>query len=80
MELQSIARILIAVGAVILVIGGLLLLLAGTPLGETLRNFPGTLRVEGSGFTCLVPVLASILLSIIGSIILNLVIRFFNRP
>lgn len=80
MELQTIARILIAVGVAILVIGGLLLLVAATPLGESLRNFPGTLRVEGGSFTCIVPVLASIVLSIVLTVVLNLIIRFINRP
>ena len=75
MDYQSLGKILLVVGIVIVVIGGLLVL-----FGRSFGGFPGTLRIEGQGFSCVVPILASILLSIVLTIVLNLVIRLINRP
>ena len=75
MDYQSLGKILLVVGVVILVIGGLLVL-----FGRTFDGFPGTLRVEGQGFSCVVPILASIMLSIVLTVVLNIVIRLINRP
>lgn len=75
MDYQSLGKILLAVGIVIVVAGGLLVL-----FGRTFDGFPGTLRFEGQGFSCVVPILASILLSIVLTVVLNVVIRLINRP
>ncbi len=75
MDYQSLGKILLAVGIVIVVIGGVFLL-----FGRSLNGFPGTLRIEGQGFSCVVPILASILLSIVLTIVLNVVARLINRP
>lgn len=75
MDAQSLGRILLVIGAVILVLGGILLL-----FGRSFDGFPGTLRVEASGFSCIVPVLASIILSIVLTIVVNLIIRLINKP
>jgi hypothetical protein len=75
MDIQSLGKILLAVAALVAIVGVTLLL-----FGDRLNGFPGTLRVEGQGFTCIVPILASILLSIVGTIVLNLIIRWINRP
>lgn len=75
MDAQTIGRILLVVGVVVVIIGGVLVL-----FGRAFDNFPGTIRIEGQGFSCIVPILASILLSIIGTIVLNVIIRLINRP
>jgi hypothetical protein len=75
MDAQTIGRILLVVGAIILILGGLLLL-----FGRTFDGLPGTIRIEGSGFSCVIPVLASILLSVVLTVVLNLIVRFINRP
>lgn len=75
MDVQALGKLLLVVAAVIAVVGVILLVVGGS-----LGNLPGTLRLEGQGFTCIVPILASILLSIVGTIILNLIIRWINRP
>ena len=74
-SLELIGRWLVIVGGVLLVTGGLLWLAGRLGLG----GLPGTLRIEGSGFTCVFPILASIVLSIVLTIILNLLARWFNR-
>ncbi len=75
MDISSLGKILLAVAAVIAIVGVILLV-----FGDSLNGFPGTIRVEGQGFSCIVPILASIILSIVGTIVLNLIIRWINRP
>ena len=75
--MSDLGRILIIFGVVLLVVGGLLTLLPrlGLPLGR----LPGDLRFETGQFTCLVPIATSIVLSILLTIGLNLLARFFNH-
>ncbi|MCL5429769.1 MAG: DUF2905 family protein [Chloroflexi bacterium] len=69
-------RILIALGLILLVVGGLLVPLPrlGLPLGR----LPGDLRLDSGQITCLVPIATSILLSLLLTIVLNLLGRFFR--
>ena len=75
MDLQALGRILLVIGVVIVIIGGLLAL-----FGRSFENLPGTIRVEGQGFSCAIPILASIILSVLLTVVLNIVIRLINRP
>lgn len=70
-------RALIVFGVVLVVVGGLLVLLPR--LGLQLGKLPGDLRFESGQFTCFIPIATSILLSILLTIGLNLLGRFFNR-
>lgn len=71
------ARILILVGLVSLVIGGLMYGLAksGVPLGR----LPGDLRFQNESTTCVIALGTSILLSVVLTVILNLIVRFLNK-
>ena len=69
-------RWLLIVGIVIAVLGGILWLVGRIP---GLQNLPGTIKVQGSGFTCVFPVLGSIILSIVLTIVLNLLLGFLRR-
>ncbi|HLE73451.1 MAG TPA: DUF2905 domain-containing protein [Anaerolineales bacterium] len=75
--MSDLGRVLIIFGVVLLAVGGLLMLLPrmGLPLGR----LPGDLRFETGQFTCLVPIATSIVLSILLTIGLNLLARFFNH-
>ncbi len=73
---EMIGRWLVAGGIVIAVLGGIVWAL-GRFAG--LNRLPGTLRIEGSGFTCVIPILASIVLSLVLTVALNLLARFLNR-
>jgi len=44
-----------------------------------LNQLPGTLRIEGQGFTCFFPVVAMIFLSVVLTVVLNIVIRLMNH-
>lgn len=74
MDLQSLAKLLI-VGGLVLVGVGVLLYLAGhwsLPVGR----LPGDIRVERPNFRFYFPITTSILISIILSVVLFIVSRF----
>lgn len=73
---ELVGRWLVILGLAITLAGGALWL-AGRWLG--VHSLPGTIKIEGSGFTCLIPLLGSILLSIVLTVALNLIIRMMNR-
>jgi hypothetical protein len=75
--MSDLGRLLILFGVVLVVVGGLLLLLPR--LGVSLGKLPGDLRFEVGQLTCFVPLATSIILSILLTIGLNLLGRFFNR-
>jgi hypothetical protein len=77
MDFSSLGKGILILGLVLVVVGGLFWLLgrAGVPLGR----LPGDIRIERDGFSCLVPVATMILVSILLTVLLNIVIRLFNR-
>lgn len=73
----SLARFLMILGIIIFLIGGLIYLTGrlGIPLGR----LPGDIRIQGENYTCLIPLATSILLSIVLTVLINLVARYLNR-
>ncbi len=56
-------------------IGGLIWLM-GRFAG--MGDLPGTLRIERPGFTCVIPILGSIILSLLLTIVLNIIVRLLK--
>lgn len=75
-ELQTIGRWLVIAG-IILAVVGLFIWLIGRYIN--LQNLPGTIKIEASGLTCLIPLLASIVFSIVLTLVINVIIRGVNR-
>lgn len=75
--MENIARFLIIGGILLLLIGGGLFLAArfGIPVGR----LPGDIRIERGNGLFYFPVVTSCLLSILLTIVLNVIIRFLNR-
>lgn len=71
MTLETLARIILGVGATLLVVGGVLYL--ATQLGLT--RIPGDLVFRGRSVTVYVPIGLMILVSIIATIILTILSR-----
>lgn len=71
------ARLLMILGVILFLIGGLIYLIArlGIPLGR----LPGDIRIQGDNFTCFFPIATTILLSIILTMIINIIARYLNR-
>jgi len=75
--MERIGLWLVIGGVVLAVLGGIFWLLARA--FPNLSQFPGTIRIQGAGFTCVFPLLASILISIILTVLLNVIGRFLNK-
>ncbi|HMN58931.1 MAG TPA: DUF2905 domain-containing protein [Anaerolinea sp.] len=76
MNLETAGRWLLIAGLVIVLVGGAIWLLGR--LFPNLSDLPGTLRIQGSGFTCIIPILGSIILSVLLTIVLNLLAKLFK--
>ena len=75
--METIARYLMIGGIVLFLIGGGVYLAAkfGIPLGR----LPGDIRIEGENGGFYFPITSSILVSIILSVLLNLISRFLKK-
>jgi hypothetical protein len=75
--MENIGRYLMIGGVVLLVVGGLVFLAArfGIPLGR----LPGDIRIERDGFSFYFPLASSILISVVLTIVINLVLRFLKK-
>lgn len=75
--MESIGRYLVLGGLVLILIGGALYLSArvGLPLGR----LPGDIHIEWRGGGFYFPVVTSILLSVVLTVLLNLLVRFFRK-
>jgi hypothetical protein len=79
MDIHGIGRLLLIIGIGIAVVGALLMLIGRLPFLSSLGSLPGDIRIEGSGFTCLVPLASMILISIILTLVVNIIIRLIDR-
>jgi cytosine/uracil/thiamine/allantoin permease len=77
MKMENIARFLVIAGIALILIGGGVYLAAkfGIPLGR----LPGDIRIEGKNGSFYFPVVSSILISVIVTIVLNIISRFLKR-
>ena len=73
----QLARYFMIFGAVLLLIGGGIYLLSR--LGVNLFRLPGDIRLQIGSATCVIPLVTSLLLSVVLTLILNVVIRLLNR-
>jgi Protein of unknown function (DUF2905) len=68
-----------------LVIGGVILILAGggvylaAKVGLPLGRLPGDIHIENGNFTFYFPLASSILISVVLTIILNIIVRLFRK-
>ena len=70
-------RLLVIIGLVIAFAGGIILIAAR--YFPWLGNLPGDFRFEGENFRIYFPLATMLLISILGTILLNVVIRIFNK-
>ena len=75
--MENIARWLVVGGIVLILIGGGVFL--ASRLGIPIGKLPGDIRIERGGGLFYFPIVTSCLLSILLTIVLNIIIRFFNR-
>ena len=75
--MDNIARYLVIGGIVLILLGGGVYLAA--KLGIPFGRLPGDIRIERGSGIFYFPVVTSCLLSIVLTLVLNIIIRFFNR-
>ncbi len=75
MQYDQIGKLLLIVGVVALVIGALFLVLGKTPFGR----LPGDINITNGNFTCVAPIVTMLLLSIILTVVVNIVLGLFRR-
>lgn len=76
MNFETVGRWLLILGLVVALVGGAIWLLGR--FFPNLRDLPGTLRIQGSGFTCVVPLLGMIILSVLLTILLNILAKMIK--
>ena len=78
--MESIPRYLMLGGIILFLIGGGLYLAAkfGFPLGP-LGRLPGDIRIEGENGSFYFPITTSILVSVVLTIVLNVIARLFRK-
>lgn len=76
-ELSNVGRILILIGLSIVGIG--VLVWIGGRMGISLGRLPGDIRIQRGNFTCLIPIVSSLLVSLILTLAINLVFRWLNK-
>ena len=76
-SMENLARTLMLGGIALFLIGGGIYLAAkfGIPLGR----LPGDIRIEGKNGSFYFPITSSILVSVVLTILLNLITRFFRK-
>ena len=76
-SMENIARFLVIGGIVLILIGGGVYLAAkfGIPLGR----LPGDIRIEGQNGSFYFPITSSILVSVVLTIVLNVLMRFLRK-
>ncbi len=73
MDLMNIARVLAVFGLGLLVTAGVLYLIA--QLNLPFGNLPGNIVIERENFTCVIPLISSLIVSILLTILINLILK-----
>jgi hypothetical protein len=76
-DLSSIGRIIMVVGVLIVVVG--VVVWAAGKIGLPFGRLPGDIRIEREGFSCYAPIVSMILLSLVLTVLLNIILRLLNR-
>ncbi len=74
---MELGRVLVFVGLAIALAGVLIWL--GSRFFPWLGNLPGDIRIEGEKYSIYIPLATMLLISIVGSILLNIVLRIFRK-
>jgi hypothetical protein len=74
-ELQGIGKVLVGVGVAVIILGGLLWGAGRLGLG----SLPGDVRFGNERWGCYVPLASSLVLSLLLTLVLNLLWRWFGR-
>jgi hypothetical protein len=77
---SQIGKTILVIGVILAVLGGAIILgtrFLGAP--KWLGRLPGDIRIERKGFSCYFPLATSILLSLLLTVVLNIIARLLRR-
>lgn len=74
MDLQSMGKMLVLLALGLAIVGALFWV--GGRMG--LGSLPGNFKLEGENWSCYVPIMASIVISLLLTVVLNVIIRWFR--
>jgi Protein of unknown function (DUF2905) len=75
--MSPLVRVFLLLGVVFLMIAGVIYLVER--LGIQVGRLPGDIRIQRGNLTCFFPLATTILLSIVLTVLLNLIIRLFKK-
>jgi len=73
-DLQTLGKMLVIMALALAIVGGMMWLAGRMGLSD----MPGNFKLQGDGWTCFVPIVASIVISVLLTIVLNVVLRWFR--
>jgi len=76
LDLSTLGKMLLFIGGGIFVLGLILLFAGKLPW---LGRLPGDIVIHREGFSCYFPIVTMILLSVVLTVLLNLIVRLLNR-
>lgn len=79
MDLNALGRLIVVIGLSLVVLGLVLIVVSRVPLFKYLGHLPGDIRIEGENFSCYLPLVSMLLISILLSLALNIIVRLLNR-
>lgn len=75
--MESLGKVVVGLG-VVLVVAGLVIWFAGDKL-SWFGRLPGDIRIERPGLSCFFPITTMIIISLVLSVLISILSRFFNR-
>ncbi len=76
MSLAELGKWIAIAGVGLALLGGVIWLLGHIPF---FGNLPGDIRIQTQNFGCFFPIVSLIILSILATIVLNIIIRIVNK-
>ena len=76
MNFDDLGKWVVVAGLVLVFVGGLMWLLGRIPF---FGNLPGDIRIQTQNMSCFVPIVSMIIVSVVATIILNIIIRIVNK-
>ena len=76
MSFAELGKWLVIAGVGLALLGGVIWLLGHIPF---FGNLPGDIHIQTQNFGCFIPIVSMIILSILATIVLNIIIRIVNK-
>ncbi len=79
MDINSLGRLTLGIGVALVLLGTLFILLGKIPVFKHLGRLPGDIRIEGETVSCYFPIVSMLIISVLLTLIINIIVRLFNR-